>query len=319
MTELMDDLTISSEKEVFSLVETRWKGLLKLRDLIGDKKLQLKNYGGYEIFRKDESSIFHACAEKMVAFNDQLKSITGVQNIFSVSDKKIRTFQFDGINHMIFNKAEGQLNTGEMMKSLIQLAQQYDVQLFYGVNVHAVEESSGGTKIITEQGWEIDSKKTLIATNGFAKKLIPRLNLTPARNQVLITKPIENLPFKGTFHYDRGYYYFRNIEEGENSNRSRILLGGGRNLFPKQEETSEFGTTENIQTALLKILRNVILPKKIVEVDYWWSGILGVNQEKRPIIEMVSPNVGVAVRLGGMGVAIGTHIGEKSAEMLLKS
>jgi hypothetical protein len=28
----------------------------------------------------------------------------------------------------------------------------------------------------------------------------------PARAQVLITEPIENLDIKGTFHLDRGYY-----------------------------------------------------------------------------------------------------------------
>ena len=58
--------------------------------------------------------------------------------------------------------------------------------------------------------------------------------MQPARAQVLITKPIKNLQIKGTFHLDKGYYYFRNID-------NRILFGGGRNLDFKTEETSEFG------------------------------------------------------------------------------
>jgi hypothetical protein len=29
----------------------------------------------------------------------------------------------------------------------------------------------------------------------------------------LVTEPIKNLDIKGTFHLDRGYYYFRNIGE----------------------------------------------------------------------------------------------------------
>jgi hypothetical protein len=33
----------------------------------------------------------------------------------------------------------------------------------------------------------------------------------PARAQVLITEPIDNLDVRGTFHLDCGYYYFRNI------------------------------------------------------------------------------------------------------------
>ena len=57
---------------------------------------------------------------------------------------------------------------------------------------------------------------------------------------MLITKPIKNLHIKGTFHLDKGYYYFRNIDD-------RILFGGGRNLDFKTEETTEFGQTEITQ------------------------------------------------------------------------
>ena len=53
---------------------------------------------------------------------------------------------------------------------------------------------------------------------------------------MLITKPLENLHFRGTFHLDKGYYYFRNIDQ-------RILFGGGRNLDFETEETTEFGET----------------------------------------------------------------------------
>ena len=34
---------------------------------------------------------------------------------------------------------------------------------------------------------------------------------------------MKNLKIKGSFHYEKGYYYFRNID-------NRILLGGGRNM-----------------------------------------------------------------------------------------
>ena len=52
----------------------------------------------------------------------------------------------------------------------------------------------------------------------------------PARAQVLITRPIKDLAVKGTFHLDKGYYYFRNIDK-------RILIGGGRHLDYEPEET----------------------------------------------------------------------------------
>jgi glycine/D-amino acid oxidase-like deaminating enzyme len=58
--------------------------------------------------------------------------------------------------------------------------------------------------------------------------------LKPARAQVLITKPIDSLKIKGTFHMDRGYYYFRNID-------NRVLIGGGRNLDLKKRKQIDLG------------------------------------------------------------------------------
>ena len=65
-------------------------------------------------------------------------------------------------------------------------------------------------------------------------------------------------------------------------------------------------------------MREVILPKREVKVESWWSGILGVGEMKKPIVEMVGPSIGVAVRLGGMGVAIGSAIGKQAAAMLME-
>ena len=163
----------------------------------------------------------------------------------------------------------------------------------------------------TAEGWNLKFKKVLVATNGFYKTLIDHGDVIPARNQVIITKPLQNNPIEGTFHYDKGYFYFRNID-------NRILLGGGRNLAEKEEETSEFGTTKIIQNALSELLKNVILPKQKFEIESTWSGILGVGQTKKPIVRSISKNISVAVRLGGMGVAIGSLVGEEGAELIFR-
>ena len=63
----------------------------------------------------------------------------------------------------------------------------------------------------------------IVCTNAFTKQLIPELDVIPFRNQVLITKKIQDLKLKGCFHYNKGYVYFRNVG-------NRILLGGFRNL-----------------------------------------------------------------------------------------
>jgi len=149
----------------------------------------------------------------------------------------------------------------------------------------------------------------LKATNGFASQLLDQ-DVKPARAQVLVTKPIDNLQIKGTFHLDQGYYYFRNID-------NRILFGGGRNLDFKTEETSEFGHTQLIQNKLEELLKTTILPDTPFEIAHRWSGIMGVGQQKKSIVKQVSNHVMCGVRLGGMGVAIGSLVGKELADLAL--
>jgi glycine/D-amino acid oxidase-like deaminating enzyme len=152
------------------------------------------------------------------------------------------------------------------------------------------------------------SKKVLFATNGFAGKLTDN-QVKPARAQVLITEPIPNLDIKGTFHLDKGYYYFRNIDD-------RILFGGGRNLDFEGETTTNLGQTEIIQNRLEELLKEVILPNTDFKIAHRWSGIMGMGSSKRPIVEQLSENVYCGVRLGGMGVAIGSLIGQELADLV---
>ena len=312
MTELLDDLENQSEDEVFSLVEKRWKGLLRLRKRVGDAALQYKELGGFELFRPEDENSFQECVEQVHSFNQRLSGIIGKKNIYQIADQGIGKFGFQKIQHLIHNQAEGQIHTGEMMRSLLRIAQNKNIQILNGINVKKIEDlEDEGVAIETDQGWKLNFKKVLVATNGFAKTLIKSAALVPARNQVLITKPLDNLPVQGTFHYDKGYVYFRNIDE-------RILIGGGRNLAVQEETTTEFGSTELIQNALIDLLKNVILPNRKFEIESSWSGILGIGASKKPLVEWHSKNVGIAVRLGGMGVAIGSLVGEEGAELLLE-
>ena len=66
-------------------------------------------------------------------------------------------------------------------------------------------------------------------------------------------------------------------------------------------------------------LKETILPKTSFEIEHRWCGIMGVGKEKKPIIEFVNNNVLAAVRMGGMGVAIGSVVGLKAAQLISKS
>lgn len=300
LSEILDDLKTHSEEEVLALVKKRWDGLQNLRKNLGDKQLDFQQLGGYELFSEE---LFAECAPELEAVNNLLRPIFKT-DIFSFNENK---FGFSRIHpEYVFNPLEGQIDTGKMMTSLLQKVQCLGVKILQNCTVEKFVEQNESVSLQTNIS-EFKTRKLFIATNGFAKQFVQE-DVLPARAQVLITKPIENLQINGTFHLEKGYYYFRNID-------NRILLGGGRNLDFKTEETTEFGQTEIIQNKLEELLKTTILPKTKFEIDHRWSGIMGVGNQKKAIVKNIGKNVFCGVRLGGMGVAIGSAIGKELAHL----
>lgn len=309
-SELLDDLKSHSESEVFALVEKRWKGLQRLIKNLGKENIDFHNWGGYEVFDSNEE--YERCADEIDYLNKNVASIIGKKNVYKKADDKLRAFGFKHFKHMLLNTAEGQIDTGKMIAVLIQKVRNSGVEIMPGAEVLGLEDTGNAVEILMAEGLILKCKKVIIATNGFAKQFLPSYDVLPARAQVFVTAPIKNLKFKGTFHYQSGYYYFRNIG-------NRVLFGGGRNLDFKTEETTEFGLTLLVQNKLEEMLKTMIVPYGKPEVEMRWSGIMGVGSQKKAIVRMVSPNIVCAVRMGGMGVAIGSLVGEEAAQFLIEN
>jgi gamma-glutamylputrescine oxidase len=126
----------------------------------------------------------------------------------------------------------------------------------------------------------------------------------------LVTAPIPGLKIKGTFHYDEGFYYFRNLG-------NRLLLGGARNAAVDEETTTEMEITQNIQYRLEQFIINHLLPGAHFEITDRWSGIMGLGSEKMPIIKKISANTYCAVRMSGMGVALAPVAGNEVAKLIV--
>lgn len=302
LSEILDDLNTHTEAEVLRLINNRIKGLKLLRQTLGDQTINYQAFGGYELFTENDN-LFENCLSKKDYINKLLKPMFKAE-VFSLKDN---IFNFKNIKKQyIFNAFEGQIDTGKMMEALLQKVQSKGIKILNNITVQSFSENQDSVKVKTNQ-FEFLTSKLLIATNGFASQLNIQ-NIKPARAQVLITKPIKDLHIKGTFHLDQGYYYFRNIN-------NRILFGGGRNLDFKTEETTEFAQTKLIQNKLETLLKTTILPETNFEIDHRWSGIMGVGKQKNTIVKQVSNNVFCGVRLGGMGIAIGSLIGKELADL----
>lgn len=304
LSEIVSDLKKTSEDEVISLVERRWKGLQLLRKRLGDEKIDYLNHGGYELMFNENLNLLH----KIDEVNKLLKPIFQ-EDVYKVSDEKITQFGFNDekVKSIVFNRFEAQIDTGKMMSNLLRYVTSLGASLITGAKVKEVDEDS--SKVILENGIELFSDKIVLCTNAFSKQFLSDEYIEPGRGQVLVTKPIKNLKFKGVFHFDEGFYYFRNFED-------RVIFGGGRNLDLQNEATTEFGTTTLILDDLNEKLKTIILPQQQFEIDQSWSGIMAFGETKKPILKQAADNIYIAVRLGGMGVALGSLLGKEISEMI---
>ncbi|MCE7993056.1 MAG: FAD-binding oxidoreductase [Roseivirga sp.] len=310
LTEVLSDLEKLPEAAVFKLVKRRWDGLQLLRTRLGDEVIDYQNHGGYELLQT-ESQL--GALEQADRVNSLLKPLFE-HDVYQNVPEKTPALGFDTnrVKGLVFNQYEAQIHTGKMMKALQRLAMARGIDLLTGTGVRNFVEDNGHVDVKLENGTVLKAGRVGICTNAFTRKLVQEANLKPGRGVVLVTKPVQGLKFKGTFHYDEGYYYFRNYG-------NRIIFGGGRNLDLEGETTTEFGVPDKILSRLKEDLINLILPGQSYEIEQVWSGIMAFGDTKQPVLRQQSDRVFLGVRLGGMGVAIGSLLGKELAELITQS
>lgn len=309
-TELMDDLQHTSEATVIQLFLKRKTGLELLRKRLGDEAIGYKENGSYELISKAETPLL----EQFSYINELIGQSTG-KKPFCFADEKIKPFGFNSsqVECMVENTMEGEIHTGKMMRALVQYATMSGVEIKTGAMVESFTEESEKVKafikdIARNELLPLTCDQLFICTNAFTQTLLPETVLIPGRGQVLITKPIAGLPFKGIFHFDKGYYYFREID-------GRVLFGGGRNLDFEEEQTTDINLNKKIQSHLIQLLKEMILPGHTFEIEQQWAGIMAFGEDKQPIVKALSDRIFGAFRMGGMGVALGAGTAKDIVEL----
>lgn len=310
VTELAEDIAKYGEDKTLQLVEMRYKGLQRIRKVFKEQDIDFELCGGYELFTEKDAWQRSALKDETDRLNKLLHNITGKKHTFKTANKKRDALGLHHVTHLIENKLEGYLHSGKLCQTLLRAVQSLGVTVLNSIEISGFEKNNDHLVLYTSQLVHLNTRQLLVCTNAFARQLLPELNIVPARGQVLVTSPIEGLKLKGTFHYDAGYYYFRNLG-------NRILLGGARNKAFEEEATTEMTTTEKIQNELERFLAEYLLPGYTWQITDRWSGIMGMGNEKMPVTEEVSPQVFCAVRMSGMGVALAPVIGEKMADMMI--
>lgn len=305
ISEILDDIDQFGADEAVRTIQMRWQGLQLLRSRIPQAMMEYDACGGIEAFRKADGKLYGECMDRYMEANALLAQVTGQRETWQWQHHNLGATFYD---KALFNPYEGKLDPQSMMTQLYKMAISMGVVVFYGVNVLSIDDNN--KILVCQDDLHINFDRIVVCTNGFAKELIPDLDVYPGRNQVLMTKPMMGIHLPHVYHVDKGYLYFRTYQD-------RLLLGGGRNLNINGETTSTFGVTTEIQDYLIATLES-ILPGGAAHIDIWWSGILGLGATKKPIVSWVKTDVLCGVRLGGMGVAIGSQLGHDLAMTLLE-
>lgn len=311
LTEILDDSQYADEAEIVKLYDWRKRGLELLRSRLGDAAIGYKSNGSYELIGDNELPAL----DKIDYINNLLQPVTK-QPAFKLVNDKIDVFGFgkQAVKALVENTCEGELHTGKMLRALTDYALTKGVEIKTGAEVCRFDEEEKQVVVqvaepVRDNMLMLHCDTLSICTNAFTKQLLPDADVVPGRGQVVITEPIEGLKFKGVYHFDKGYYYFREID-------GRILLGGGRNLDFEGEATTDFSLTELIQNDLEEKLRTVILPDTDFTIAQRWAGIMAFGKTKQPIVKAFSNRVYGAFRMGGMGVALGSDVGRSLVQLI---
>lgn len=312
LSEVVYDAKTMGTDKMLKLVEMRLKGLERIQKYFGDDSIDFEQCGGYELYDLADGTSSEQLKDNIAYINSIFKSITSKKKTYKLVDSDITAFGFGNTKHLVKNNLEGYLQPGKLVQALLSKVQGMGVQVFTQTEIKSFQNKGNEIELETNQQMKLLTKQLLICTNAFAKELLPGEDIFPARGQVLLTSPIKNLPWKGAFHSDEGFYYFRSLGK-------KVLLGGARNKAFEEERTTEMNTSEFIQTQLQNYLDKVVLPnfKGQYTIENRWAGIMAMGSEKMPITKEAQPNIFCCIRMSGMGVALAPIVSQQVVEMMI--
>lgn len=310
LSELAWDAQTMGTDQMLSVVEMRFKGLERIQKYFGKKRIDFDLCGGYELYDNGAMTT-EKLKENIDYLNSLLKPITDAKKTYRLTDEKLKEFGFGKTTHLVENKLEGYLHSGKLLQALLQKVRHMGVSVLNGIPITHLEPAAEKMVIQTAHHFQFTASQVLLCTNAFTKELLPEMDIVPARGQVLLTSPIKNLPFSGTFHSDEGFYYFRNLG-------NCVLLGGARNKAFEEETTTDMDTSQRIQQELETYLADVILPQFQSQyiIEHRWAGIMAFGKEKTPIVKQLAPSLFCAVRMSGMGVALAPVVAQQVAALM---
>ncbi|MDA0913004.1 MAG: FAD-dependent oxidoreductase [Bacteroidetes bacterium] len=302
-SELKEDRKLLGNQAALELVQSRINGLRLLLSTFEHEDIGYNASGSFEFFPSGSREPLPN-AREIQEMNQWIHQATGFPDTFQLVDAEpIPEYRSHPGEQALFSKLEGTLDTGKLNRRFREKVQQNRIDLINGCRIDTLEKFGNDwrIKIISSKAekWT-HIPHVIVATNAFGKELIPHVDVIPIPNLVLVTEPITSWVFNHAVHIDAGYVYIRNIG-------NRMLIGGGRHWNLDQSQT---------RNQLIKWLHEMFPRTQEVQIEYEWTGILGIGNERSTIVESFGKNGIAALRMGGMGIAIGMNVAKQAIQEL---
>ncbi len=307
-TELLDDLKQQPPEQVFDLFGRRYAGVQKLLSMTGKEEVDWIAKGGHELL--DVHFPMGLLRQEDLDFlNRNIELVTGLKDYFYFDEDRLMQSPFRHFQQWIANDHEAAVHPLKILLKLEALFREKGGRILHGVSIQNWQEENAGVRIETDVYSQMYSGKLLFCVNGFAPRYFPGIDVRPARNRVLVLRVTGTTLPEGCFHADRGFIYFRKVGDC-------LLIGGGRHLDLEHEYCDDFGFQPRIESFLIDFAKKYLLKDSNFVVEDRWTGIMGMGSAKSPIVKMVSRHTGLAVRMGGMGLALASTTGIEACRMI---
>jgi glycine/D-amino acid oxidase-like deaminating enzyme len=166
----------------------------------------------------------------------------------------------------------------------------------------------------------LEAPVVVLATDGYTHGLFSELGavVTPIRNQVIVTEPIEELLYPLPHYARYGFDYWQQLPDG------RLVLGGRRDADMAGEASADELLTPVIQERLEAFAAELI--GYDAAITHRWAGIFGSSPDGLPLAGSVPRHDGVWVAAGyaGHGNVLGfvcgglvarAIVGDRSADL----
>lgn len=198
------------------------------------------------------------------------------------------------------------LNPLDFTKGLARAASDYGVQIY---ERSPVERIVYGDKVITQtSGGQIASDVCVIATNALDLPGVSgfKSDVIPVRNDMTATEPLSRdqlrfvIPCRWAVSDSKFLLDYYRL-----SRDNRLIFGGAGALFSFNQKA--------IQKTMKKRIGKLFPALRDIEIDFIWSGMVGVTPNRLPEIGRLSDNVFFARGFSGHGMALGTFVGKSIA------